>query len=398
MPDDLADRIAGWRRALHAMPEPGYAETRTAAFVAETLRGIGVDRLETGVAGTGVVAVIAGGRGADGPARRILLRADMDALPIAEATGAPWASTTPGWMHACGHDGHVAMLLGGAAALAATRDFDGEAVLVFQPAEEFGAGARAMLDAGLLDRFPARMAFGMHNLPTLPVGAFALRPGPVMALADDFTITVTGRGGHAAMPSAARDPIAPAMALAQAVNALGARVDAHQPSVVGITVFTAGEASNVIPDVARLAGTIRAFSADVHRRIAAEIARLCAHLGPAHGVDMIFTPAPMVYPPVVNDAAATALARRALRAVAADAMVLEDLPPLMGAEDFAYIAGAVPSAFLFIGNGPSAPLHNAAYDFCDAAGPWGARLWRALVETALPPVDSHAIAPNARDD
>lgn len=381
----MADEMAAWRRDLHRHPELGYRETRTAAFVAEALRGFGLDAVETGIGGTGVVGVLHGAGGRGDEARTILLRADMDALPIDEATGAAHASTNPGVMHACGHDGHTAMLLGAAKRLAQTRDFDGTVVFVFQPAEEGGAGAKAMLDDGLLDRFPARAVFGMHNMPGLPVGRFAFRPGPTMALSDEFSIAITGKGAHAAMPHLGRDPILAGATLVQALQSIVARrVDPVDPAVLSVTQFHGGAAQNVIPETVALGGTIRAFSTETHAFIRAEAARQCAALGEAFGVEIAFRPSATPYPPVINDAETTAFAGAVLADLVGEAALVRDPPLIMGGEDFAFLAQARPGAFVFIGNGDSASLHHPAYDFNDAAAPLGVAYWVRLAQAALP--------------
>ncbi len=381
----MADEMSAWRRDLHRHPELAYQETRTAAFVAETLRGFGLDAVETGIGGTGVVGVLHGATGPGGEARTILLRADMDALPIEEATGAAYASARPGKMHAGGHDGHTTMLLGAARRLAETRDFDGSVVFVFQPAEEGGAGAKAMLDDGLLERFPARAVFGMHNMPGLPVGRFAFRPGPTMALSDEFTITITGVGAHAAMPHLGRDPILAGAALVQALQSIIARrVDPVDPAVLSITEFHGGAAKNVMPETATLGGTIRAFSTATHQFIRAEVARQCAALGEAFGVAIAFGPSLTPYPPVINDPDMTAFAGDVLAELVGEAALVRDPPLIMGGEDFAFLAEARPGAFVFIGNGDSAALHHPAYDFNDAAAPLGVAYWVRLAQAALP--------------
>jgi len=381
----MADELTAWRRDLHRHPELGYQETRTAAFVADALRGFGLDVVETGVGGTGVVGVLHGASGPGDESRAILLRADMDALPIEEATGAAYASAHPGRMHACGHDGHTAMLLGAARRLAETRDFDGSVVFVFQPAEEGGAGAKAMLDDGLLERFPVRAVFGMHNMPGLPLGHFAVKPGPSMALADEFSITITGKGAHAAMPHLGCDPILAGAALVQALQSIvSRRVDPVDPTVLSITEFHGGAAKNVIPEVVTLGGTIRAFSAATHQFMRAEVARQCAALGEAFGVAIAFGPSVTPYPPVVNDADATTFAGAVLAGLVGEAALMRDPPLIMGAEDFAFLAEARPGAFVFIGNGDSASLHHPAYDFNDAAAPLGVAYWVRLAQAALP--------------
>ncbi|MEM1384267.1 MAG: amidohydrolase, partial [Pseudomonadota bacterium] len=278
----LAEQLTEWRQDLHRHPELGYQEHRTAKLVAERLRDFGLDAVETGIGRTGVVGVLHGKDGPGGEA--ILLRADMDALPIDEQSGVAHASGTPGVMHACGHDGHTTMLLGAAKHLAETRNFSGTVYLCFQPAEEGGAGAKAMLDDGLLTRFPVRAVYGMHNWPGLPVGHFALTDGPVLAAADAFNITITGKGAHAAEPHVSRDPIVAGAALVQALQTVVSRVvDPLEPAVLSITKFQAGSTHNVIPGEAHLSGTTRCFSEEVHAKILAEMQRILAQTAATFG-------------------------------------------------------------------------------------------------------------------
>ncbi|MEL6978461.1 MAG: M20 aminoacylase family protein [Pseudomonadota bacterium] len=382
----LAPELTEWRRDLHRHPELGYEETRTAGVIAERLRGFGVDAVETGIGGTGVVATI---HGRDGPgageAEAILLRADMDALPMDEETGAPHASSAPGKMHACGHDGHMTMLLGAAKQLAETRRFKGTVYLVFQPAEEGGAGAKAMIEDGLFDRFPCRAVYGMHNWPGMPVGAFAVRPGPMLASADEFRITIQGRGGHAAKPDRARDPIVAGAHLVSMMQTIVARrVDPLQPAVVSVTVFHAGSTFNVIPDRAQLSGTVRSFDEGVHAEIYDSIRRLVTQTAAAFEVEAVLEEGVSRYPPTINDAAEAAFAASVLDELFGAERVSRDHPPTMGAEDFSFMAREKPGAFIFCGNGDSASLHHPKYDFNDDASPYGVAYWTALVEKALP--------------
>ncbi|MGF1553729.1 MAG: amidohydrolase [Paracoccaceae bacterium] len=381
----MADDLTEWRRDFHRHPELGYGEHRTARLVAERLTEFGFDAVATGIGGTGVVGTLHGARGARADGRAILLRADMDALPIAEATGAAHASEAPGVMHACGHDGHTTMLLGAARRLADTRDFDGTVYFCFQPAEEGGAGAKAMMDDGLLERFPVQRAFGMHNWPGLATGHFALTDGPVFAAADQFTIRVRGRGGHAAFPHMTRDPVVAGAALVGALQTVASRVvDPLQPVVVSVTQFEAGHAHNVIPDEAVLRGTTRCFDEAVWAGVAETMRRLAEETGRAYGVDIAIERGPDPYPPLVNDRDAVDLAEAAMRATFGDAAVTRGHPPTMGGEDFAFMARAVPSAYVLIGNGDSAALHSPAYDFDDGAAPAGVAYWAGLVAHALP--------------
>ncbi|MEM6677395.1 MAG: amidohydrolase [Pseudomonadota bacterium] len=382
----MADELAAWRQDLHRHPELGYEEHRTAQVVADKLRAFGFDAVETGVGGTGVVGVLHGRSGAGaGTAAPIMLRADMDALPIEETTGAPYASTVPGKMHACGHDGHTTMLLGAAKRLAETRAFEGTVYFCFQPAEEGGAGAAAMMKDGLFERYPAARVFGMHNWPGLPVGHFALADGPVFAAADEFTITLHAAGGHAAFPSTTRDPIVAGSALVQAIQSIVSRVvEPLQPAVVSITQFNAGFTHNVIPDRATLCGTTRSFDAGVQATIIEEMRRLCEQIGGAYGVEVTLKRGPLPYPATVNDLEVTDFTEGAMRAIFGDATITRGHPPTMGGEDFAFLSQEVPGAYVLIGNGDSAALHHPAYDFDDGALPAGVAFWSGLVERALP--------------
>lgn len=392
-PDDRRDNgladIAEWRRHLHRHPELGYEVEGTAAFVAERLTEFGCDEVVTGVGRTGVVGVIHG-RHVDGDStpdtRRVIgLRADMDALPINEASGAPWASLTPGHMHACGHDGHTAMLLGAARALAADRDFHGSVALIFQPAEEGGAGGLAMVEDGLMQRFGIDEVYGLHNMPGMPIGSFAIRPGPLMACADQFEIVIEGRGGHAAMPHDCIDPVVVSAHLVLALQGIVSRsVAPTEPLVVSVTtVNVEGDAFNVIPQRVHLRGTLRAFDEAVRvmgkERIRALTEGICASFGATGSLDYEDG-----YPPTVNDAARSAFCADVARAVAGEAQVDDDRTPSMGAEDFSYLLQARPGAFIFMGNGDSASLHHPAYDFDDEAIAHGCRYWLTLIERALP--------------
>ena len=378
-----AGELAEWRQDFHRHPELGYAEQRTAAKVAERLAAFGLDGVETGIGGTGVIGVLHGRNGPGGAA--IMLRADMDALPIEEATGAPHASANPGIMHACGHDGHTTMLLGAAQHLAGTRNFDGTVYFCFQPAEEGGAGAKAMLDDGVFERYRPRAVYGMHNEPGLAVGQFAVKDGPVLAAAGQFTITITGRGGHAAEPHHARDPIVAGAHLVTALQTVVSRVvDPLQPAVLSVTRFSAGSTHNVIPDKAELMGTTRAFDDAVQRQIEAEMDRICAQTAAAFGVGIEIERGPNPYPPTLNDAAQADFAEAVMRETFGDANVHRGHPPTMASEDFSFFAREVPGCFVLIGNGDSAPLHNPEYDFNDEAAPLGVAYWARLVEKALP--------------
>ena len=376
----LAADATAWRRDIHRNPETLYDVHRTAGLVADKLRGFGCDEVVTGIGRTGVVGVI---RGKGSAGRAVGLRADMDALPIGEETNLPYASQVAGKMHACGHDGHTAMLLGAARRLCETRDFAGTAVCIFQPAEEGGAGARAMIQDGLMTRFAIDEVYGMHNLPGLPVGQFALRPGPIMAAADRFEIDIEGRGGHAAQPHVTVDPVlvgAHIVTLAQSI--VSRSVDPLESCVVSITVFQAGSAQNAIPQTAKLAGTTRTLTAEMRDLAEARLKSIAESVAAAHGARATLRYG-RGYPVTRNDPAKARVAEGAAVAIAGAGKVDAAVPPIMGAEDFSYMLEARPGAFVFIGNGDSAGLHHPGYDFNDAAIPHGIRYWVSLVETAL---------------
>jgi amidohydrolase len=378
---DFADDMKAWRRDFHMHPELLYDVQRTAGVVAQMLEGFGCDEVAAGIGRTGVVGVIRGRK--QGSGRTIGLRADMDALPILEATGLPYASTVPGKMHACGHDGHTTMLLGAARHLCETRNFDGTAVVIFQPAEEGGAGGKAMLDDGLVERFGIDEVYGMHNWPGLPAGAFALRPGPIMAAADRFEIAIEGRGGHAAQPMKCIDPVLVGAEIVGAAQAIVARgVDPLGSCVVSITCFHAGDAFNIIPQTARLAGTVRTLDEGIRTFAEARLREIVAGVAATHRAraELVYERG---YPVTVNDAERAAFAAEVARDVAGD-RVDAQAPPTMGAEDFAFMLQARPGAYVFIGNGDSAGLHHPAYDFNDEASAFGASYWVRLVEKRLP--------------
>jgi amidohydrolase len=378
---DLAADAQKWRRDIHQHPELLYDVPRTAAFVADQLKAFGCDEVATGIGRTGVVGVIKG-RGA-ASARAIGLRADMDALPIHETTNLPYRSTNPGKMHACGHDGHTAMLLGAARYLAQSRNFSGTAVVIFQPAEEGGAGGKAMLDDGLMERFGIHEVYGMHNMPTLPIGAFAIRKGALLAAADRFTINIEGRGGHAAKPHSSIDPIVAGAQIVNALQTIVARnVDPLDSCVVSVTRFDAGTTFNVIPQTAHLLGTTRTLLAKTRDFAERRITEIANGVGAALGVQVDIQ-YERGYPPTVNHAEQTDFAVAVARKIVGEDRVATNAPPEMGAEDFSYMLEARPGAFIFIGNGDTAGLHHPGYDFNDAALPYGMSYWAQLVETAL---------------
>jgi len=377
---EMQEEVAGWRRHLHTMPEILYDVQRTAAFVEEKLRAFGCDEVATGIGRTGVVGVI---RGNGGPGPTIGLRADMDALRLQEITGKPYASAIPGRMHACGHDGHTAMLLGAAKYLAETRNFRGSVAVIFQPAEEGGAGGRAMVRDGMMERFGIGQVFGMHNLPGLPIGQFAIRPGPIMAATTEFDIVVKGKGGHAAMPHGTIDPIVTASQMVLALQTLASRItDPLDSVVVSVTKIHAGEAHNIIPQELRLGGTIRTLRQEVADRTYRTFRTICEGIAAANGATAEVR-IDVNYPVTFNHAAETDFATGVAVDVAGPSNVDPSTQPMMGGEDFSYMLEARPGAFIFIGNGDSAGLHHPAYDFSDEAIPYGVSYWVRLAEKSL---------------
>ncbi len=385
---DLHAEIAAWRQDLHAHPELQYDVHRTAATVADRLKSFGCDEVVTGIGRTGVVGVIRGGKTGsktgNGAGRKVIgLRADMDALPIEEATGLPYKSTVPGKMHACGHDGHTAMLLGAAKYLAETRNFAGTAVVIFQPAEEGGAGARAMVQDGLVTRFGIEEVYGMHNHPGLPVGEFAIRPGAMMAAADYIAIDLEGKGGHAARPHKTVDTI---LAGAQIVNQLQSivarNVDPLAAAVVSICMFQSGHTDNVIPQRAQLRGTARSLTPKVQKLLQQRVHEVVEGTARLYGAKAEITYT-IGYPVLVNEERKTDVAASVAREIVGDGKVDTDCAPVMGAEDFAFMLRERPGAFIFVGNGDSAGLHHPAYDFNDEAIPVGTSYWVRLTETVL---------------
>jgi amidohydrolase len=379
---DLADEITAWRRDFHENPELLFDVHRTAGIVAEKLKSFGCDEVVTGLGRTGVVGVIRGRSNNSG--KVIGLRADMDALPIEEATNVPHKSKVPGKMHACGHDGHTAMLLGAAKYLAETRNFDGTAVVIFQPAEEGGGGGNEMLKDGLMERFGVHEVYGMHNMPGIPVGQFAIRPGPMMAAADRFTIHIEGKGGHAARPHDCIDPVVVSAHVITALQTIASRsADPLDSVVVSVCTVKAGDAFNVIPQTAMLLGTVRTLSPEVRdlaeTRIRAIVENVCAAFGAKAEVDY-----DRGYPVTMNDPDKTEFMADVARAVAGENAIDTTIPPLMGAEDFSYMLEQRPGAYIFLGNGDTAGVHHPAYDFNDEASPYGVSLWAKIVETGMP--------------
>ena len=379
---EIQPDVVAWRRRLHQYPETLYDLPLTIRFVEEKLKSFGCDRIETGIGRSGIVAIINGKNG-DGPS--IGLRADMDALPITETSGVEWASTIPGKAHSCGHDGHTAMLLGTAKYLCETRNFRGSAVLVFQPAEEGGAGALAMINDGLMERFGISEIYGVHNLPGLPVGQFAMCKGPIMAATDEFDFFIKGRGGHAAQPHRTIDPIMTGAQLLTAVqNIVSRNTDPLDSLVISVTKFHAGEAYNVIPQEAKLSGTVRSLSKETRAFAEQRLREVAAGIAATTGAE-ITVRYKNNYPVTFNHDAQTEFAARIAKAVAGDAMVQTDVNPMMAAEDFSYMLEARPGAYIFIGNGDTAGLHHPAYDFNDEAIPYGISYFVSIIETALAP-------------
>jgi amidohydrolase len=379
---DLHQEITDWRRDIHAHPELLFDVHRTAALVAEKLRSFGVDEIVEGLGRTGVVGVIKGRRTESG--RSIGLRADMDALPIDEISDQPYKSTAPGKMHACGHDGHTAMLLGAAKYLAETRNFDGTAVVIFQPAEEGGAGGQVMVDDGLMERFGIQEVFGLHNAPGIPEGQFAIRPGSLLASADFFTIDITGVGAHAAKPHCGIDPAIIVSQIIQSFQTIVSRnIDPIESLVISVTHIEMGDTNNVIPQTAFMEGTVRTLKSDVRDIAEDRMTQICKHIGLANNAEIDFKYT-RLYPVTVNHEQQTAFAASVARQIVGDTRVNDDTPPIMGGEDFSFMLNARPGAFIFLGQGDTAGLHHPAYDFNDDIIPVGCSYWVKLVETAMP--------------
>lgn len=378
--NEMQEEVAGWRRKLHETPELLYDLTETSRFVAERLAEFGVDKIDTGIGRTGVVAIIKGRLG-DGPT--IGMRADMDALPINETSGKPWASKNPGKAHSCGHDGHTAMLLGAAKYLAETRNFSGSVALIFQPAEEGGAGAKAMIDDGLMKNYGITEVYGMHNSPGMRVGEFASRSGSVMAASDTFEIIVTGRGGHASAPHTTIDPVLASAHVIVALQSIVSReTDPLKSLVITVTTTHGGDAYNVIPNEVKLTGTVRTLlpeTRDFAEKRLTEVASAAASLcGATAKVNYV-----RGYPVTFNHEQQTEFAVGVARKVAGETAVNDNMAPVMGAEDFSYMLEEKPGAFLFLGNGDTPVLHHSSYDFNDEAIPFGISYWVTLAETKL---------------
>lgn len=379
---EFHDEIAAWRQDFHQNPEILFDVERTAGKVAALLAEFGVDEIVTGLGRTGVVGIINGRSNASG--KTIGLRADMDALPVTEKTGKDYASAIKGRMHACGHDGHTAMLLGAAKYLAETRNFDGRVAVIFQPAEEGGGGGKEMVQDGLMERFGISEVYGMHNWPGMPLGHFGIREGGIMAATDRFYIDISGIGGHAARPHQTVDPIIVAAHLVTALQTIVSRnVDPLKSAVVSVTMVEAGEADNVISQTAKITGTVRTLDGEVQDFIEARLGEMVPQFAATFGATASIRYA-RGYPVTVNEPGRTAFAAEVAAEVAGADRVDADVPPSMGGEDFSFMLEERPGAYIFLGNGDSSELHTDTYDFNDAAIPVGASYWVRLAEKAMP--------------
>jgi hippurate hydrolase len=378
--EGFADELIAIRRDLHAHPEIGFEEQRTSGIVADKLAQWGIE-VHRGLGGTGVVGVL---RGKGNGGKRVGLRADMDALPMDENTNLPWRSTIPGRFHGCGHDGHTTMLLGTARYLAETRNFDGTVHFIFQPAEEGLGGARAMIKDGLFDKFPCDEIYGLHNAPDLGHGELAIFPGPGMASADFFDITITGFGAHGAMPEQSRDPVVIAMNLGQALQSIVSRnVDPLQAAVVSITKIHAGSAYNVIPNEAVLSGTVRTFSEKIRNMVRDRMRTISAGMAQAFQVE-INVDIRDIFSVLINSEEQSKVVADVARTVVDPAKVFTKSRPKMGSEDFADMLHAVPGAYFWLGHDGSVPVHNPGYVLDDKILPIGASMFARIVETRLP--------------
>jgi amidohydrolase len=378
------DEMTAWRRDIHAHPEIAFEEHRTAKVVAEILESFGIE-VETGIAGTGVVGTLKKGRGN----RAIGLRADLDALPIQEANDFEYKSTQDGMMHACGHDGHTCMLLGAAKYLAESNDFEGIVHFIFQPAEENEGGGKAMIEAGPFDKYPVESVFGMHNIPGMPVGTFAIKPGPMMAAFDIFKVKIIGRGGHAAMPQFTIDPIIIGTKIVEAYQSIVSRfTDPQEPVVLSVTQFHAGDAFNVIPNDVELSGCTRCFSPKIQEKLEIQMKHMATQICSAYGATCEFL-YERRYPPTINSEQEAAIAGEVAGEIVGTDRVNLNPKPAMGSEDFAYMLIEKPGSYIWIGNGDgegSCMVHNPGYDFNDDILSLGATYWVRMVEKLLPPI------------
>ncbi|WP_420858549.1 M20 aminoacylase family protein [Marivivens marinus] len=377
---EMQDEITAWRRDIHEHPEILFETHRTSALVAEKLRAFGCDEVVTGIGRTGVVGVIRGK--STGSGKVIGLRADMDALPIEEATGLDYASKTPGAMHACGHDGHTAMLLGAAKYLSETRNFDGTVVVIFQPAEEGGGGGREMCADGMMDRFGVQEVYGMHNWPGRPVGSFAIRPGPFFAATDQFEVVIKGKGGHAAKPHETIDPVVTSAQVVSMLQTIASRnADPVEQIVVSVTsIESDSKAFNVIPQQVMIRGTIRTLTVEMRAlaetRFHQVVKQACAAMGATPEITYF-----KGYPPMINHDAQTDFAAQVARSISGQC---DEAPLIMGGEDFAYMLEERPGAYILVGNGDTAMVHHPEYNFNDEAIPAGCSWWAGIVEQRMP--------------
>jgi len=381
--EDLQGEMQEWRRDIHAHPEIAFEEHRTAQIVADKLESFGIE-VETGIAGTGVVGTLRKGMGN----RSIGLRADLDALLINETNDFEYKSKNPGQMHACGHDGHTTMLLGAAKYLSEQGNFDGTVNFIFQPAEENEGGGRAMIEDGLFDNYPVESVYGMHNIPGMPVGSFAIKPGPIMAAFDIFNLKVIGRGGHAAMPQTTVDPIIVGTKIIDAFQAIISRsIDPQEPSVLSVTQFHGGDAYNVIPNQVEIKGCTRCFSPNVQKKLEDEMRQISESICKAYGADCEFHYEHR-YPATINSEEEANLAGQVAQEIVGEQRVNLSPKPGMGSEDFAYMLQEKPGSYIWIGNGDgegSCMIHNPGYDFNDEILPIGATYWVKMAEEILKP-------------
>ena len=381
--EDLQGEMQEWRRDIHAHPEIAFEEHRTAQIVADKLESFGIE-VETGIAGTGVVGTLRKGMGN----RSIGLRADLDALLINETNDFEYKSKNPGQMHACGHDGHTTMLLGAAKYLSEKGNFDGTVNFIFQPAEENEGGGRVMIEDGLFDKYPVESVYGMHNIPGMPVGSFAIKPGPIMAAFDIFNLKVIGRGGHAAMPQTTVDPIIVGTKIIDAFQAIISRsIDPQEPSVLSVTQFHGGDAYNVIPNQVEIKGCTRCFSPNVQKKLEDEMRQISESICKAYGADCEFHYEHR-YPATINSEEEANLAGQVAKEIVGEERVNLSPKPGMGSEDFAYMLQEKPGSYIWIGNGDgegSCMIHNPGYDFNDEILPIGATYWVKMAEEILKP-------------
>ena len=372
--------MAKWRQHLHQNPELGRECYKTAEYVSERLKEFGITEIHTGYASSGLVAIIEG----KAPGRTIGLRADMDALPITENTGLSYSSVNEGVMHACGHDGHTTMLLGAARYLSETRNFSGRVALIFQPDEEATGGAKAMVEEGIIEQFQIEEVYALHNIPGHDIGVMYTRSGPIMAGADSFSVEIKGKGGHAAYPHEVKDPIVAALSIAQAFQTIVSRNNIPSDDlVISITQVHSGTTDNVIPETAYLNGTVRTFDLSVQEMVIKRMEKIISGLAMSFEVEAKLN-YEKGYPPTINHEEATNFAIEVANDVCGPDQVLTSVSKEMGAEDFSYMLEKRPGAYLFLGIGEGAGLHNPNYDFNDAAAPIGASFFARLIEKALP--------------